>query len=235
MPLKGKKAVFFDAAGTLFYPYPSVGDIYASIAARHGMKVEVQIVDKVFYEEHSKRERDKPLEASGGVEEEKRWWKELVEAVFSKLCRLNGFDAFFEELFSYFATAQAWKVYSDVHPTLQELKSRDIMVGVIANWDSRLFSVCRSLDLEKFFHFILASSVVGSAKPSTGIFNQALQKSAISLEETIHVGDSVENDFKGAQAVGIDALIIDRKGTVHQKNASVPTISSLDEVLRFTE
>ncbi|MFP4013113.1 MAG: HAD-IA family hydrolase [Chitinispirillaceae bacterium] len=235
MPHNSKKAVFFDAAGTLFHPYPSVGDIYASIAAKHGMKVEVQNVGKAFYEEHSKRERDNPLEASGGVEDEKRWWKELVEVIFSKLCGLNDFDAFFEELFSYFTTAQAWRVYPDVRPTLEELGNRNIVTGVIANWDSRLFSVCRNLDLEKYFQFIFASSVAGSAKPSAEIFNQAVRRSEIALEQSIHVGDSVENDFKGARAAGMDVLIIDRKGTVDRKYASVPTIRSLEEVLRFTE
>ena len=30
-------AVFFDAANTLLYPYPSVGDVYAEVAARYGV------------------------------------------------------------------------------------------------------------------------------------------------------------------------------------------------------
>ncbi|MFP4165188.1 MAG: hypothetical protein ACLFQB_14790 [Chitinispirillaceae bacterium] len=45
--------------------------------------------------------------------------------------------------------------------------------------------------------------------------------------------DSIENDYAGGSAVGMEVLIIDRKGTVHQKNATVPTIRSLNELFRF--
>ena len=31
-------AVFFDAANTLLYPYPSVGAVYAEVAARYGVR-----------------------------------------------------------------------------------------------------------------------------------------------------------------------------------------------------
>ena len=35
--LKGIRAVFFDAGGTLLYPHPSVGEVYSRVAAEHGV------------------------------------------------------------------------------------------------------------------------------------------------------------------------------------------------------
>ncbi|MFP4165189.1 MAG: hypothetical protein ACLFQB_14785 [Chitinispirillaceae bacterium] len=77
-----KKAVFFDAAKTLFYPYPSVGEIYASLAGKYGMETDAERLGEIFYQEHMKREQMNPLETTGGVQEEKRWYKELVRDVF---------------------------------------------------------------------------------------------------------------------------------------------------------
>ena len=37
--LRGAKAVFFDAGGTLFRPCPSVGHYYSKVASRYGCKV----------------------------------------------------------------------------------------------------------------------------------------------------------------------------------------------------
>ena len=33
------EAVSLDAGGTLFQPWPSVGEVYADVASRHGVKV----------------------------------------------------------------------------------------------------------------------------------------------------------------------------------------------------
>ena len=35
--MRNYDAVFFDAANTLLYPYPSVGAVYAEVAARYGV------------------------------------------------------------------------------------------------------------------------------------------------------------------------------------------------------
>ena len=36
-PMRKYEAVFFDAANTLLYPYPSVGEVYAQVAGRYGV------------------------------------------------------------------------------------------------------------------------------------------------------------------------------------------------------
>ena len=46
--VKKIKAVFFDAGGTLFRPYPSVGEIYAETALRHGLAVEAGRAEAAF-------------------------------------------------------------------------------------------------------------------------------------------------------------------------------------------
>ena len=41
-------AVFFDAANTLLYPYPSVGAVYAQVAERYGVSTSAEAVQRAF-------------------------------------------------------------------------------------------------------------------------------------------------------------------------------------------
>src|SRR5580700_10426449 len=44
------RAVTFDVGGTLIEPWPSVGRVYAEVAARHGLEVAAEDLDRQFAE-----------------------------------------------------------------------------------------------------------------------------------------------------------------------------------------
>jgi putative hydrolase of the HAD superfamily len=136
----------------------------------------------------------------------------LVREVFSQEGPIENFEAFFEELYDRFASPDTWRPFPDTLPTLEELKKRGKILGIVSNWDSRLFGICKGLDLERYLDFVLASAVVGAAKPSPKIFEEALRQARVSPEEALHVGDSLEDDVLGAQQAGIHAVLLDRKG-----------------------
>ncbi len=222
------KAVFFDAGGTLFEPNPSVGDIYARIASDFGMKTDVQKIEAAFRAEFSKRDRAANMHAHDTEKNEKLWWKELVKAVFEKTVQVQNFDSFFEALYDYFATAAAWRLFPESVSVVDELRKKNLILGIVSNWDSRLHSICKQMGLDKRFDFILASAVVGSAKPNSGIFQEALKQANVAASEALHVGDSIENDIEGAHRSKIDALLIDRSG---RETENIKTIRSLSEIV----
>ena len=222
------RAIFFDAGGTLFAPHPSVGEIYTRIAGKHGMKVNAKQMETLFREEFGRRDKLVSLEAHSNEKNEKEWWKKLVCEIFSKVTTVQSFDSFFEELYDLFASAEVWKLYPDVTQTLDSLKKQNITLGIVSNWDSRLFSICRGMGLDKYFDFILASAVVGSAKPDSGIFKEALQRAKVSPDKALHIGDSLENDVWGAKRAGIDALLINRNG---RAVSEVDCIMSLNDLI----
>ena len=218
------QAVFFDAGGTLFCPFPSVGEIYAEVAGRHGLAVEPSSIESIFHETWERRDGLASLSGHSGEKEEKKWWHDLVWDVFSPLGRIDNFESFFEELYDRFASARAWRLFPDALPVLQELKKQDKVVAVVSNWDSRLFGICEGLGLGPYLDFILASAVVGAAKPHPRIFQEALKRAKVIPAEALHVGDSLEDDVLGAQRVGIQAVFLDRKG---KRPSQAPTISTL--------
>jgi len=222
----GIRAVFFDAGNTLIHPYPSIGEIYSRIAAKHGMSFDKDEAYSAFKEAFLAR-RGIPLDSR---EKEIEWWRGIVWDAVTSLCKPRDFDAYFEELFEFFTKAEAWKIYPEVVPTLEELRARGVELGVISNWDSRLLPLLHNLGLARVFSVIAVSALVGSAKPDREIFQYALDKLGVKPEEALHAGDNIELDFKGARACGLHALLLDRNGHVPAKD-EIPIIHSVDEVL----
>src|SRR3989344_4254059 len=207
--------IFFDAGGTLFRPYPSVGDVYARVAARHGVQVEAVKVEKAFHDHWHRRNGMTTLAGLSSERIEKEWWCGLVRDVFGNLAEFDDFDRFFQELYELFARAECWRLFDDTVPALEALKQRGIRMGIIYNWDHRLFSIVEQLGLSPFFEQVTASSAVGVAKPGRRIFEAALESMGAEAAHSLHVGDSLEDDYHGASRAGIRPVFLDR----HRKYA----------------
>lgn len=223
------KVVFFDAGGTLFHPYPSVGEIYAQVGAKYGCPGQAAQLEKLFREVWLKRDFSS-LASCSDEKIERDWWRGLVREIFSSAGGVSDFENFFDELYHCFGEAGAWRVYPGAGEVLEELKRRGKKIAVISNWDSRLFNLCEGLGMKHHFEFILASAVFGASKPSPRIFKEALRKAGVQPHEAVHVGDSVEDDIHGALGVGMKAILIDR-GHEPRKHSEAPTIRDLKELL----
>ena len=228
--LDAYKAVFFDAGGTLLHPYPSVGEIYATYAAKHGRQVQSDEVEARFRSAWLKRDGLTHLASHSSGKVERQWWYELVRDVFDSLTTFENFDSFFDELYDVFARAQHWKLYPGVMNLLRHLKAGRKKIGIISNWDSRLLGICEGLAITPHVDFILASAVFGVSKPNPKIFHEALRLSGVDPAEAVHIGDSFEDDVKGASAAGLHAILIERHPR-HRKLEGIRTIHDLQELM----
>jgi len=213
MQLSSFKAVFFDVGGTLISVYPSVGGVYAKHARDFGFSGTVDELNKGFRFQWKKMGGIESLGDKSGSQEEKKFWKNLVYEVFQPLGGLDRFDEYFALIFEVFEEGSNWKIYEDVIESkiFQKLKERDVILGVISNWDSRLISTLENLNLADHFKFILPSAVIGSAKPDKKIFEEALRLSGVKPHEACHIGDEVKTDIEGARNMGIHAILLDRE------------------------
>jgi putative hydrolase of the HAD superfamily len=196
------KAVTFDVGGTLIEPWPSVGHIYAEVAARHGLKnLSAGALNTRFRA---------AWKARLGFAHSRFAWAELVDEVFAGLIPDAPSRTFFAALYERFAEANAWRIFEDVIPALDSLATHGIKLGVISNWDERLRPLLRSLNLDQYFEMFAISYEVGVCKPSAAIFNHAADKLGFPAGDILHVGDSLELDVTGAKAAGFHSLRIDR-------------------------
>lgn len=229
------KAIFFDAAGTLIMTSRPVGESYALLARRHGIEVDAAQLTQRF---RSCFAGAPPL-AFPGVsaaeiqELERRWWKELVQAIFEPFGRFSRFDEYFSELFKYFGQVEAWRCYPEAQETLSALTARGLTLAVISNFDSRLFGILEGLGISRWVDSVVISSQAGYAKPAVEIFEKALKHHGLAPEQAFHVGDSFEKDALGASRAGLTGVLLDRSGK--EARTDFPRIRTLREILPLVD
>jgi len=226
------RVVFFDAAGTLFHVKGSVGEIYLQHARKYGGTASPQAIQQAF----ARAFADAPPLAFSVSDPkeiqscERLWWFDVVHNVFYRLGMFEKFDDYFDEVFRYFAGPDAWALYPDTVPTLQALEDRKLELGVVSNFDSRLYEILIGLGIDRFFESVTLSSFAGAAKPSPKIFQRALAKHGVAPIQALHIGDSLREDVQGAAGAGITGILLDR----HRDQSCPPgteTITTLDELL----
>lgn len=226
--------IFFDAAGTLFEVRGSVGEIYAAHAARYGLAVTAADLQPRFL---SAFRAQTPMAAALGTSAsacrqfEYEWWRALVRQVFAAW-DFPAVDNCFAELFEYFRQPAAWRVYEDVWPTLEALQQRGIALAVLSNFDSRLLDLVTGLGLAPYFAHVHYSTRLGAAKPDPRSFQHAAQFHGLWPDEAWHIGDSLREDYEGAQAAGLTAWLLDREGQdAKLAQRSIRHLTELLEVL----
>lgn len=215
MTVQQPKVIFLDAVGTLFGVRGSVGHAYSAIAQQFGVQVPVETLNTAFSQAFAASEP--PVFPGAEREEipecEFEWWRVIALRTFQQagvLEQFADFTEFFDELYNHFATAQPWFVYPDVLPALEQWRRIGIQLGVLSNFDSRLYLVLKALKLEEFFTSITISTEVGAAKPDPKIFAIALQKHHCQPQDAWHIGDSLKEDYQGAKSAGLRAILLER-------------------------
>lgn len=197
------RAVTFDVGGTLIEPWPSVGDIYAEVAAGFGLT------------EHSAAELNcnfiSAWRAKRDFDYSEAAWLELVAASFARTASALP-SGFFDRLYARFTDADAWRIYDDVLPALEALAELPVRLAVISNWDDRLRPLLEKLDLLRFFECVTISCEEGFAKPAGEIFAAARACLDLPSDAILHVGDSRREDAEGARAAGFRTALVDRAG-----------------------
>jgi putative hydrolase of the HAD superfamily len=117
--------------------------------------------------------------------------------------------------------------YADAAPALRALRDGGLRIVVASNWDCSLPGVLADAGLLHLVDAVVPSAVAGAAKPAARLFEAALEAAGCGAAEAIHVGDSLDNDYAGATAAGIAALLLVRGGDAPP---GVPVIRSLVEL-----
>jgi putative hydrolase of the HAD superfamily len=202
-----RKAIFFDAAGTLIRLTKSVGWNYALVAQRQGLMLEAAAMDRAFAQVWN----EMPLRPATGQprdDDDKGWWRDLIERLLDRVStgidQLDR-DTFFEAAYRHFAEAGVWELYPDVEDVLETL-ARRFELAVVSNFDGRLRLIFNHLSISKYFRHIFLSSELGADKPDPLIYQRALELSGFRSEEVLHVGDDPKRDWAAASQAGLAVL-----------------------------
>lgn len=168
-----------------------------------------------------------PGDRYGGIRGEEEFWRLFLNRVRRYLDGGVVSAESFGRLAAHFRDSRSWAIYEDVPGTLDDLERRGILLAVVSNWDSHLPDLLEGLGLARRFRAVLVSAIEETGKPDPEIFRRACARVGVALEESLHVGDSLREDYEGAQEAGLSALLLDREGR-HRGTAG--RIESLSEI-----
>lgn len=172
-------------------------------------------------------QREKPGDRYGGVSGEPEFWRSFLSHVRRLLDGGPLSEDAFAKLAGHFRDPAVWGVYPDVLPTLDALAARGLPLAVVSNWDSHLPRLLELRGLSGYFRAVSVSAIEETGKPGAEIFLRTCARLGVGAGEALHVGDSLRDDFDGARAAGLAALLLDRRGE-HRDVAE--RIASLAEV-----
>ncbi len=228
--------IFFDAVGTLFGVRGSVGQIYGAIARKYGVDANYEDLNQAFicnFKNSSKMafpDIERSQISSQIYKCEYKWWQDIAKSTFIQVgafSQFQDFEAYFQEMYNFFATPDAWYIYEDVIPVLNYLQAQGVTLGIISNFDHRLYPVLKNLQLDRFFASITISTQVGAAKPDLQIFHAAIAKHD-PHQDFWHIGDSFKEDYEGAKKAGIQGIWIDRFSS---SQTAYSTINSFKDLI----
>jgi putative hydrolase of the HAD superfamily len=109
------------------------------------------------------------------------------------------------------------RLHDDAKPTLKALREMGVRTAIISNtpWGSPAHMWRRELDRHDLSRLVEAAVFcgdVGWRKPDPRIFRHALHRLGVEAEDCLFVGDDPRWDVDGPEALGMDAVLIDRTG-----------------------
>ncbi len=123
----------------------------------------------------------------------------------------------------------AARLYDDVLPFLEKLRSRGIAIAIVSNCDENMREVLSELGVSAFADALALSCEVGVAKPKARIYRHALEALGVTAEAALFVDDNAAFCAAGA-AVGLSAVQIVRGQTEVKVVPGLTVVRSLPEV-----
>jgi putative hydrolase of the HAD superfamily len=223
--LDGVRAVFFDAVGTLIHPDPAAALVYARVGRRFGSRLAAADISRRFaaaFDEEERADRQGGLRTS--EDRERRRWRHIVSRVLDDVTDLG---ACFAELYHHFSQPGAWRLDAEAAEVFGKLARRGHVLGLASNYDERLRSVVAGLPALGGLSHLVISSEVGWRKPAAEFFAALVNSVNFPAEQIAYVGDDLANDYEGARAVGLRAVLFDPRG---EHPSEVARISRLGEL-----
>ena len=126
--------------------------------------------------------------------------------------------------------------FSDAQTTLAALSRKGYKLGIIANQNPGLEKRLENWGLRQYFEVIAASAEIGYAKPDKEIFERAFKLAGCNAQESVMVGDRLDNDIIPAKSVGMKTVWIKNGLAKYQaadlgKGVADYQIRSLSELL----
>jgi 2-haloalkanoic acid dehalogenase type II len=222
------KAVLFDLGNTLvktWVPELTYEKVLASLGIRRSVEEIRQALAKT--EEEFKLHR---YRLTYGKVSYKEYWDRWDSLVLKHLGVSENRRFVREIQIRWFDHADC-ALYPDVKQTLSKLKQKGLKIGLISTaYEEDIDAISKKAGLEiDLFDIVIGANTIKEEKPHPDVFKYALEKLNVKPEEALFIGDNIDADYKGAENVGIHAVLIQR---TESKTSGLRTITSLKDTFK---
>jgi len=130
--------------------------------------------------------------------------------------------------------------FFDCIDALTQARADGYMVAVVSDmWNFAVQHIFTEMDLSRYFEpdAIILSCEIGHRKPDAEVFHEVCRRLGVRPEDCLMVGDNIDADIVGADAVGMQTAMIDRlhlderKATLKAQVPEAMYVNTLFEVL----
>jgi len=228
------RAVLFDLGITLVRTWiPEV--TFRSVLSSFGIDRRTEAIRKAI-EKTEEDFRESNYRSRYGEVAYAEYWERWDARVLKHL-RISQDEISAKEIAARWFDHADCSAYPETTSILNRLKQMEIKVGLISNaYEEDIDAILDKAGLEKkLFDIIVGVNTIKKEKPHPDVFHHALRRLNVEPGETLFVGDHVDNDYRGARAVGIHALLIEREDRSTTDSSDLERIRSLEDVFKFIE
>jgi putative hydrolase of the HAD superfamily len=223
------RAVFFDAGETLVHPHPSFPELVVEVLRQEGYTVDpAQVREKlhVISDRFLVAAQEKEL-WSTSAERSQVFWSGIYETLLASMGLPFG-DGLAQAFYRTFTDVSNYRLFADALPVLERLRAAGLRLGVVSNFEEWLERLLESLGVTSFFEVRVISGIEGFEKPDLRLFELALDRVGVEAVESVYVGDHPFFDTEPASAIGMFAVLIDRRGRYADHPG--PRITTLEDL-----
>ena len=221
------KVLTFDCYGTMIDWETGIFSALRPILAAHRKSIPDSDLLQVYSE----------LEASA-EQGEFLCYRDVLQSVVRGFGEHLGFAPTADEVHSLPQSLANWQPFPDTVEVLRKLKGR-YQLAVISNVDDDLFAATAP-KLGVGFDHVITAQQAGCYKPCMRIFKLAEERMGVSLDQWLHVGQSIYHDVISAQSLGIATVWVNRpsprpgagaaKAAAGKPDLEVPNLRALAEL-----
>lgn len=219
------KAVLFDLGGTLIKT-AEIPEIFRRILGTCGLTVSFDQILEAH--EANKREFDA---TAGQIEFGNEFWNKWDLKILKRLGINKNAEFLAKKIDELWWDSAELELHSDVMDTLTWLRAKDVKTGIVTNALKKDYEqILRKLKATDLFGVVVGIDACRKAKPDAEIFLFAVKNLGVKPKETIFIGDSLREDYEGAEKAGLKPLLICREGKLPP---NVEAITKLTEVFSY--
>jgi FMN phosphatase YigB (HAD superfamily) len=222
------EVVLLDVGGTLLTESPRRWEIYAEAARTRGLEVE----PKAMRRQMAISSQRLPRTIGGHFRFSEGWFRPFIERIFVRELGLEAglLPELEAELLERFRDPGTFRLYPHALELLEGLRGHGLALGIVSNWSEALPGILAGLGVAERVDFCLVSALERAEKPEPEIFLRALERAGGgSPERTVHAGNDVVLDVRGARDCGMLGVLVDH-GHRAGGPPGVPRVGDLREL-----